>query len=94
MAYTDSPMVNQWLDRMYANQIKTETMKRFKIHDWKGSTIFESATTEEVYNEIKSKEMVSEEINIYCGIDEITIEGAEFVQSFDEGECPGDLQFF
>jgi len=69
-------------------------MKRFKIHDWKGSTIFESTTTEGIYTQIKKENMIPEEINIYCGIDEITTEGAEFVQSFDEGECPGDLQFF
>lgn len=69
-------------------------MKRFKIHDWKGSTIFESATTEGINNEIRLKEMSPREITVYCGIDEITIEGLEFVESFDEGECPGDLQFF
>ena len=75
------------------NQIK-EIMKRFKIHDDIAGTVFESTTTQEIFDHVTENQLAYDSFSVYCGIDEINVSGVEFMQSFHEKECPGDLQFF
>ena len=69
-------------------------MKRFKIHDQLNGTVYESATTQGIFDHATENQLPYDSFEVYCGIDEIRVSGVEFMQSFHENECPGDLQFF
>lgn len=73
---------------------KQGDLKRFKIHDQLNGTVFESATTQEIFDHVIENKLDYLSFSVYCGVDEIEVEGLEFIQSFHENECPGDLQFF
>lgn len=75
-------------------QLTEQKMKRFKIHDQLNGTIFESITTQEIFDHAMENKLDYLSFSVYCGVDEIEVEGVDFMQSFHENECPGDLQFF
>jgi len=67
--------------------------KRFRVLDYQRCIVYKSDYTQDCYEYIKNShnDLIS---YIYDIEDDITIDVDEFTQAFEEGECPGDLQFF
>lgn len=74
-------------------------MKRFRvISDMSSSSLFKANTTDEIYSwmfeNFNDKVDELDGKTIECLEDEIEVSAKEFWLAFEEGECPGDLQFF
>lgn len=71
-------------------------MKRFRVRDCEGNLpLFKADTTKECYNYLLTVDAINKTFLIEDVVDDIDhITGDEFIESFDSGECPMDLQFF
>lgn len=73
----------------------TQKIKRFRIFDYERYILFKGTTTRECYDFIKNK--LDLRFGVYWiedVVDDIELPVREFFEAFEEGECPGDLQFF
>lgn len=69
------------------------TPKRFRIFDIENQSCpAKFDTTEECYKFLKDKDR--ENFFVDCVIDDIEVDAERFCEAFDDGELPGDLQFF
>lgn len=78
-------------------------LKRFRVKDSNYQEVAAKFdTTEECYHFIKNGGSISNPIGLQVTNElmvedvqeDIQVSGNEFVRVFDEGECPGDLDFF
>lgn len=70
-------------------------IKRFVVRNDSTRFIeFEANTTDEIYEFLKTKDLGLDGYYIECRVDDIEIHSNEFTEAFEDGECPGDLQFF
>jgi hypothetical protein len=51
-------------------------------------------TTQAIFSFLLSSQHDKSELIVRDLIDDIFVDVPEFMQAFEEGECPGDLQFF
>ena len=70
-------------------------MKRFRARNTDSGFIdFRADTTKEIFEWLQTRELGLVSYMIECAEDDIEIFDREFMEAFESGECPGDLQFF
>lgn len=71
-------------------------IKRFRVRDAEGNLpLFKADTTQECYDSLKEIKRVNKNFTIEDVVDDIdSITDTEFMDAFEQGESPLDLQFF
>ena len=69
-------------------------MKRFRVLDFQRNVVFKSETTEACFKYLKTQDMGLSSFSVEDVVDDIEVDADDFVKAFDDGEDPGDLQFF
>lgn len=71
-------------------------VKRFRVFNTEYQTrVFEADTTNEVADFFSKQDVTTlEEFFVDCVIDDIEVTANDFMEVWNEGERPGDLQFF
>lgn len=69
-------------------------MKRFKIINSSKIVVYTADTTQECYKYLLKQDMSLQSFMVECTIDDIEIDADDFMKTFNDGECPIDLQKF
>ena len=69
-------------------------MKRFKVRNTDRYIVFNADTTRDCYDFLLTQDMGLNSFMVECNVDDIEINGDDFIESFKCGDCPVDLQYF
>lgn len=70
--------------------------KRFRVFNRElQSSPFRADTTKEIFDWLKKQDsLLIGDLFIDCTVDDIEVDAQEFIDVWEQGERPGDLQFF